>query len=49
MAEDTKKTEWGAPMAREEHKDTYTLFLSLTKWVCVGVAAILLFLVAVVY
>ncbi|MBE8191119.1 MAG: aa3-type cytochrome c oxidase subunit IV [Alphaproteobacteria bacterium] len=36
-------------MARGEHESTYSLFLGLTKWAAIACAAILLFLLVVVY
>ena len=46
---DDKSSDWGNEMDREEHLNTYRLFLTLGKWSIIVVSVILLFLLLAVY
>jgi hypothetical protein len=49
MSDETNSQDWGDDMNRPEHESTYESFLSYTKWGCIGVALILVFLLVFVY
>lgn len=49
MADNNNSQNWGDEMDRPEHEQTYDAFLAYTKWACIGIAAILLFLLVFVY
>ncbi len=48
--DDNKNTQsWDENMDRPEHEKTYDSFIAYTKWACISIAAILLFLLVFVY
>lgn len=49
MSDETNSQDWGDDMNRPEHESTYESFLTYTKWGCIGVALILVFLLVFVY
>lgn len=49
MTDKNESQNWGDEMNRPEHEQTYEAFLSYTKWVSIGIIAILVFLLLFVY
>jgi len=49
MSEDTNSQEWSQEMDRSEHEQTFSSFITFSKWGSVGVVAILLVLLLFVY
>ncbi len=49
MSDDTNGQDWGEEMNRPEHETTYESFLAYSKWGCIVVALILVFLLVFVY
>jgi hypothetical protein len=49
MADSNNGQNWSDEMNRPEHEQTYSAFLAFTKWGCIAIAAILVFLLVFVY